>query len=71
MWENEFTANEMEVVVTVFHQYETGLRSGRINAEVRLCYGVVWCGVVCYGVVWCGVLWYAMVWCGVVWCAIV
>ena len=34
MWENEFTSNEMEVVTSVFKQYETGLREGRINAEV-------------------------------------
>ena len=34
MWEDEFTGNELEVVTSVFKQYETGLREGRIDAEV-------------------------------------
>ena len=34
MWENELTVNELEVVTTVFKQFETGLREGRIMVEV-------------------------------------
>ncbi len=32
---NEFTAGELEVVTTVFRQYETGLREACIDAKVR------------------------------------
>ena len=31
---NEFTPNEMELVTSVFHQYETGLREAAINSKV-------------------------------------
>jgi hypothetical protein len=33
---DEFTAGELEVVTTVFRQYETGLREACIDAKVRL-----------------------------------
>ena len=32
---DEFTASELEVVTTVFRQYETGLREACIDAKVR------------------------------------
>ena len=36
MWNDELTPQEMDVVTSVFRQYETGLREGVIDAKVRI-----------------------------------